>query len=789
VTDDRRSDQGDEPVEPDDASDWLAAQFDGEVEVVEEGVDGGTEADADDDGASPPTRAFAPVARPDEEEAAAAPVPASAPEPAAPARAEPALPESAEPESTQPESAQPESAQPPGSALPEPAGAEPGQPEPGQPESAQPEPVLSVPPAPSADDEVPRSSGHPLALDLSGLAGAVVPDPPRGASTDAGDAPAAEDPHGSAVAPPGPAAPAPADPDEPGPFTALISAAPGEQAATPQEFRWEDLPAPEAEAAVPSAPDDGTDGGTHETSDEPEESRVEPADTSPESVAEAEAEAGAEADAPTRAVPLAPAADAAPAADDDVAAAQTTDADADADADAGAAETPPDGSEAAAAAPWWVAEHHEMTRRERRQAEAAGLIVPPAGVATPTPATAPAAATPPAAEPAAPDDAAAPDAPAAGPDAGPSFTEILGIVPAARADDDPGPDSVEDVPGEASADAGRDDPIDETVPAAVDRVDAGTLDAAAVGTSTTSWSLSGLDAAGGDHAVRAGEPAVGPASPDLGAEPAPPAGSEAPLPFLTPSRPDLPLERARETRPSPEHLPGVDAASASASASADGRTSVFPVVAPAPGRSKGGPAGIADWPRRRKVLLGVAAALVVVLALVAVFFLGRSLFAGAPSAAALSTADEPAAASTRTVTAAPIVAEEPAAPAGPLAAGSHPWSDLQGGECLGAFENAWQQEYDVVDCAQPHAAQLVEKASLSDDPAAAWPGSDALRDQTGVLCTAPTAVDLAAAATLSDVQFVASWPTTAEEWAADRSYSCFVSRAGGEPLTASLAAA
>ena len=776
MTDDRRGDQGVEPVEPDDASDWLAAQFDGEVEVVEEGVDGGTEADADDDGASPPTRAFAPVARPDEEEAAAAPVPASAPEPTAPARAEPALPEAAEPESAEPESAQPEPGQP-----------ESAQPEPSQPEPVQPEPVLSVPPAPSADDEVPRSSGHPLALDLSGLAGAVVPDPPRGASTDAGDAPAAEDPHGPAVSPPAPAAPAPADPDEPGPFTALISAAPGEQAATPQEFRWEDLPAPEAEAAVPSAPEDGTDGGTHETSDEPEESRVEPADTSPESVAVAEAEAGAEADAPTRAVPLAPAADAAPAADDDVAAAQTTDADADTDADA--AETPPDGSEAAAAAPWWVAEHHEMTRRERRQAEAAGLIVPPAGVATP--ATAPAAATPPAAGPAAdPDDAAAPDAPAAGPAAGPSFTEILGIVPAARADDDPDPDSVEDVPGEASADAGRDDPIDETVPAAVDRVDAGTLDAAAVAadTSTTSWSLSGLDADGGDHAVRAGEPAVGPASPDLGAEPAPPAGSEAPLPFLTPSRPDLPLERARETRPSPEHLPGVDAASASA----DGRTSVFPVVAPAPGRSKGGPAGsggIADWPRRRKVLLGVAAALVLVLALVAVFFLGRSLFAGAPSAAALSTAGEPAAASTRTVTAAPVVAEEPAAPAGPLAAGSHPWSDLQGGECLSAFENAWQQEYDVVDCAQPHAAQLVEKASLSDDPAAAWPGSDALRDQTGVLCTAPTAVDLAAAATLSDVQFVASWPTTAEEWAADRSYSCFVSRAGGEPLTASLAAA
>jgi hypothetical protein len=48
-------------------------------------------------------------------------------------------------------------------------------------------------------------------------------------------------------------------------------------------------------------------------------------------------------------------------------------------------------------------------------------------------------------------------------------------------------------------------------------------------------------------------------------------------------------------------------------------------------------------------------------------------------------------------------------------------------------------------------------------------------------------IDYAAAGSINDLQVAASFAADAEEWdAGNRSYSCFVSRAGGEPLTASV---
>ena len=91
---------------------------------------------------------------------------------------------------------------------------------------------------------------------------------------------------------------------------------------------------------------------------------------------------------------------------------------------------------------------------------------------------------------------------------------------------------------------------------------------------------------------------------------------------------------------------------------------------------------------------------------------------------------------------------------------------------------------------QPHVAQLASIGALDADPAAAYPGSDALQSQMSVLCTGASALDLAAASTYADAQFSASWPSTDAEWAAGvRSYWCFVDRSSGEPMTTSVAPA
>nr|BFF16132.1 hypothetical protein GCM10025699_74350 [Microbacterium flavescens] len=196
--------------------------------------------------------------------------------------------------------------------------------------------------------------------------------------------------------------------------------------------------------------------------------------------------------------------------------------------------------------------------------------------------------------------------------------------------------------------------------------------------------------------------------------------------------------------------------------------------------SSGG--GIENWPRERKVLLAVAAAVVVVLALVAVFLLSRAAFATSTAADAV---DEPAAAVvTQTVTAVPVEVAAPQ-PTGPLAAGTHPWSDLRGGECLAEAADAWQQEYEVVACDQPHAAQVTVVGELDD---ADYPGAEALQARLSTLCSSPEALDLTAAADYRDIEVAANYPLSDTEWASgDTSYACFVDRSSGEPFTSDLA--
>jgi hypothetical protein len=810
-------------------------------------------------------------------------------------------------------------------------------------ETATPEP-FTVPPAPTAESDVVKSSGHPLALDLSALAGAVPPPEPASETvdptepdvpsesrpeaepeaegapvdetdeTDVAAPPRWEVPQALAprpvvvppVAPTAPAVeteadvPAAADapvgadadfrdgeaaavgdaphPDEPGPFTALISPPVPPEPVFPSTFDW----------SAPATTDDRVDADADadagfSTADIGEPAEEAPAESSgpvpdaqtldaqtPDAQADdaqtddartdgvqlvdvpepdEQVDEAQPLDAPTRALDLAAsdvdATDAAGQTDGDagtagdadeivVAAADgtvlepvTTDGDADdpmpygavSSAAAAPADEPvqaghadqadqsmeadPDAADAAlpeepgTPEPWWVAEHHEMTRRERREAEAAGLVVPPAVPAEAAPAMAD----------------AAPEAPEPGPETEtepeperePTFTELLGIV---RPSSDAA-ETVEDTPGELSADAGRSD-----------FVDPGPLPAGG------SWALSDELA---DVEPVAGQPGA-PLLPQHGASTVDEDDLDEPIdpddPFaLLQVEPDddvlpdddyarddeaaattaLPVaaaaaapaaERPRTVPQADSELPGLSVEGGSASGPAAASSAVPPLVprgvsSAAPSSSGGGSSatgagsgeGIASWSRGRKVLLGVAAALVIVLALVALFVLSRSLFAGTPQ----PTEAPAAAVATRTVTAAP--AELPReAPVGPLPAGTHPWSDLIGGECFSAFENAWQQDYEVVDCGEPHVAQLASVGALDADPAAAYPGSDALQSQMSVLCTGAGALDLAAASTYPDAQFSASWPASDAEWAAGvRSYWCFVDRAGGEAMTTSVA--
>ncbi|MDR6611003.1 hypothetical protein [Leifsonia sp. 1010] len=195
--------------------------------------------------------------------------------------------------------------------------------------------------------------------------------------------------------------------------------------------------------------------------------------------------------------------------------------------------------------------------------------------------------------------------------------------------------------------------------------------------------------------------------------------------------------------------------------------------------------------RNNRILLMVGGALAVVLVLIGLFAIGTRIpsWLGAakpaPVAATASASAKPSATPTPTPTPVPTVTPKPAAAVGP---GTHPWDALGGGECIQPFTTVWAEEFAVVDCASPHTAQLVYTNLLSADPAAPYPGADALAQQIPGLCTAGGIVDLGAAGAYPDLQVVGSFPATEQQWKdGQRSYYCFATRASGEPLTSSVA--
>jgi hypothetical protein len=193
----------------------------------------------------------------------------------------------------------------------------------------------------------------------------------------------------------------------------------------------------------------------------------------------------------------------------------------------------------------------------------------------------------------------------------------------------------------------------------------------------------------------------------------------------------------------------------------------------------------------QKALIGVGSGLLGIIVLIALFLLGTRLPDLLGPAPAVAT---PTPTPTPTATALPI---------GPVPAGeTYDWDELLGGECLDPYVDAWEEEYTVVDCLEPHAAQMVYRAWFPNpeadplDPtipttvrpgSSDYPGAEELQAQITILCSAPGVVDLAAAGIYADAQIQGAYPATEEQWDADPSYYCFVSRSSGEPLLASVA--
>lgn len=187
--------------------------------------------------------------------------------------------------------------------------------------------------------------------------------------------------------------------------------------------------------------------------------------------------------------------------------------------------------------------------------------------------------------------------------------------------------------------------------------------------------------------------------------------------------------------------------------------------------------------RTQRTLLWVAGSLAAILVLIGLFFLGTRI----PEWTAAEPEPEP------TVEPLPEPEPEPepdpleGVPDGvPLPPGEWEWSLLRGGECLEPWVSPWEEQFTVVDCAEPHAAQLILRQEFPEAPAE-YPGPEALAAPLSLICSSPDVLDFTAAAAYDDIQIQTAYPVTAEEWDGGyRDFFCFISRAGGEPLEGNL---
>ncbi|MEO8907672.1 MAG: septum formation family protein [Microbacteriaceae bacterium] len=247
-----------------------------------------------------------------------------------------------------------------------------------------------------------------------------------------------------------------------------------------------------------------------------------------------------------------------------------------------------------------------------------------------------------------------------------------------------------------------------------------------------------------------------------------------------------PMTRAERRRQDRDPATGVQAPAAAHTPAAAHAPAIAHAPAPSATRAAvaaSGPRGPRGASIRRptRALFWVAGALLLVLLLIGLFVFGTRLptiLQGAPA---------PTPTPTKTATATPTPTPTVAA-TGPQSPGTHAWDSLRGGECLQPFTTPWALTFTVVDCATPHAAQLVYAGVFATDATVAYPGVEQLASQINVLCSRTGILNLTAAAAFTDAQIQAAYPATQQQWqGGQRSYFCFVNRSAGEPLTGSVA--
>jgi len=187
----------------------------------------------------------------------------------------------------------------------------------------------------------------------------------------------------------------------------------------------------------------------------------------------------------------------------------------------------------------------------------------------------------------------------------------------------------------------------------------------------------------------------------------------------------------------------------------------------------------APLPKLQRSLVWAIVGLAAVLALGGLFLLGKTI---APSFAAAPVIEPaPSTAPSASPEAVPEIL-------GPLVPGTYDWDDLLGTECVDPWGSAWDQNFTVVDCGEPHAAQLVYRATFDDSAIDVYPGFDVLQSRMNLLCASSKNIDYSAAKKYDDIQLSASFAAIESDWVdGQHDYFCFVSRSSGEQLTTDVA--
>lgn len=138
----------------------------------------------------------------------------------------------------------------------------------------------------------------------------------------------------------------------------------------------------------------------------------------------------------------------------------------------------------------------------------------------------------------------------------------------------------------------------------------------------------------------------------------------------------------------------------------------------------------------------------------------------------------------------PTPTETTAAPVTELRSpGTYAWTELFGGECLDPYPGAWAEEFTVVSCSLPHAAQLVAVGDLSETAGVMYPGDAEISPLVSAECQKQGVLDLSAASAYTNMEVSFSHAANAEDWdSGNTAFSCFVSLADGSDITGSVKA-